>query len=250
MTKTTTYSYSTKWSADLIDSSTFGQKSSDSYKDNCDIGKENPKAYPSGMPSRTPQKADKALIGAFSVPKGSAYLDRIELEKSLEAASTPPGWNWTGAEYVRQITQGRDTIGDVRLTFKGNDWAYPQYTVLGLNNDGAISKWTASDSWLCSGFTLAELRRGEKSKDKLFADLEASAGALTWILRIFLWLLMWFACCCIFKPLEVAAECIPFVGEYIGDAIQFMVACITCPVACGCSCGVAGVVWIVMRPAA
>merc|ERR1712151_147064 len=140
-------------------------------------------------------------------------------------------------------------IGRVRVSFKGTDWSSPRVTVLGENTGGEIGRWTASDSWLCSGFSLAKLRPGTVGKDTFFEDLQAESNGITYALRIVGFLVIWFALSRIGGPLEVAADCIPFVGPFLGDAVDTILCCVTCPPACGCALGVIGVVWVVMRPA-
>merc|ERR1711972_808606 len=71
----------------------------------------------------------------------------------------------------------------------------------------------------------------------------------TIILRILGFLVIWFALSRVGAPLGVAADCIPCVGPCLGDAVETIVCCATCPPACGCALGVIGIVWVVMRPA-
>merc|ERR1712241_614087 len=78
--------------------------------------------------------------------------------------------------------------------------------------------------------------------------MEAESSAVTWIVRFAAIIFLWMGFCCIFKPLEVAADCIPCIGPYLGNSVSCIISCVTCPVALGCGFGVAGIVWVVMRP--
>merc|ERR1711920_804074 len=153
----------------------------------------------------------------------------------------------SAGEYTKSSST-TNNLGDVRVRFYGNNWNSPSVTVLGKSSAGTMSRWIASDSWLCSGFTLAELRMGKVSEDKLFADMQAESSGMTWIIRFIALSIMWMGFCCIFQPLEVAADCIPCIGPYLGDSVSCVISCVTCPLALACGMGVAGIVWVVMRP--
>jgi hypothetical protein len=245
-TTVTTYTYSTEWRSDRVDSSSFAKKGSASYIDNC--GVDNP-IWPAALPSSGNQYAPSVEVGAFTI--GSSYVSMVPLNTPVMASGTPAvnGWYTNGNTYMSDTWEvGSRSIGQVRVSFKGTDWSNPMVSVLGENNGGVVSKWTASDSWLCSGFSLASLRSGTVDKDAFFEDLQAASDATTYIIRIVGFLAIWFACSRIGGPLEIAADCIPCVGPCLGDAVNSILCCITCPPACGCALGVIGVVWVVMRP--
>jgi len=245
-TTITTYTYERQWVSSHVDSSRFQKKSSRSFKDNCGEGAENP-SWPSAAPATNTQHAASGSIGPYTVPHGS-FLSKVPLDDPLEADSTPVGWARNGFEYTLSSTDRPNSLGSVRVRFHGNNWEHVRMTVLGRNNDGVLERWTAPDSWLCSGFQLGELRMGTHGKDELFAALQAESSVLTTVLRLVAFLVMWMGFCCIFKPLEVAADCIPWIGPCLGDKVACIIGIATCPAACGCSLGVAGAVWVVMRP--
>merc|ERR1712038_689058 len=89
---------------------------------------------------------------------------------------------------------------------------------------------------------------GYQSKEDVFSALDAESDALTWILRCIAVIVMWMGFCCIFEPLEVAADCVPWVPRLCGDKLACIVGCVTCPAVCACSMGVAGAMWVFMRP--
>merc|ERR1719336_88354 len=86
------------------------------------------------------------------------------------------------------------------------------------------------------------------SKDELFARMATQSSLITWVIRILALFGLWSGCACIFKPLEVAADCIPCIGPYLGDSVSCVISCVTCPLALACGMGVAGIVWVAMRP--
>jgi len=244
-TKTvTTYTYSKEWRSSQVSSSSFNAKDSDEYRNNCDVN--NP-SWPTWLPDNGVQYAPSVDVGAFTID--SDYVAQIPLTASVFASSTPSGWSLNGDYYESsKARQGNENIGMVRVSFKGTDWSSRTVTVLGENKGGAISRWSASDSWGCSDFGLAELRMGTVDKDVFFEDLQAESNAITTVLRIVGFIVIWVAFSRVCGPLEVAADCIPCIGPYIGNFIDGVLCCISCPPACGCALGVIGIVWVAMRP--
>lgn len=187
----------------------------------------------------------EAKVGAFTVHQG--FLSGISLTEPLYAALTPNGWNESNGVYS-WTTPAANGIGSVQVKFFGNDWSRPEMTVLGENAHGKVYRWTASDSWMCSGFTLGQLREGYHTIDQFFAALSAEATTLTVLFRVLGLVFMWIGFGLLFKPLEVAADCIPFIGPYMGDGVSCITGCITCPMAFCCGLGIIGVMWVFMRP--
>jgi len=237
-----TYTYEKQWVNNHIDSGAFAEKWSNNWERNC--GAENP-PWPFGAPRSGTQWASEADIGPYTVPQ--SFLERMPLNRAVMASSTPTDWRASGTEYMLEPNPF-ENLGNVRVSFYGNDMSNTLTTVLGLNNNGRLSGWTASDSWLCSGFQLAQLRLGRLSREDLFKAMQQDSSALTWALRFVFLLVLWAGFCCLFKPLEVVADCVPFVGPFLGNSIANLTCIFTCPVACACGLGVAGVVWVVMRP--
>jgi len=147
-------------------------------------------------------------------------------------------------------TPSTPQIGDVKVQLKSNNLNNGSLTatVLGRNNAGTIGIWTAPSSWLCSGFTLGDLRMGTISPGKFFDQLAAEESGLTWVLRFIGFIVMWIAFCLCFGPLGVAADCVPCIGPMLGDSIAAISCCVACLPATACTLGVAGVCWVVMRP--
>jgi len=139
-------------------------------------------------------------------------------------------------------------IGDMRISFFGTNWANPAVTVLGENQGGTVKKWVAADTWLCSGYTLSDLKTGTLDKDAMFKALEEEAAALTWVLRFVGFMIGWVAFCCLAGPLEVAADCVPCIGPFLGDSLMCVASVVSCLPATACALAVIGIVWIAMRP--
>jgi len=249
---TTTYTYTTKWVGHRVDSSAFKRKEDPLGGWYTKCGVENP-LWPEGLPQTRTAYAPQARVGPFTIPK--SYVQKVPLDTAVNVGDTPIGWTSaavgtysTSKWQVSGGPGGHHGIGQAKVAFKGNNWNDPTVTVLGLNSAGNIGPWEASATWLCSGSMLSDLRTGHISKQDLFAAMASSASSLTWVLRIIGFLVMWGACSRFAAPLGVAADCIPCVGPWIGDKVEAVACCITCFPACGCCLGIAGVVWVVMRP--
>lgn len=241
-TTITTYTYQTEWKSEPVSSAAFHEKGSDNFRQNC--GTENP-AWPREVPRTGSQYAQTVTVGAVK----TSLTQSIPLDTPITNVAAPYQWSKSSSTFTsskwRQASNG---IGNVQVSFYGNDWANPQATLLGMNANGRITAWTAPDSWLCSGFQMTELRMGTFSKDQLFDVLEKEHYTTTWIIRIVGFALLWLAFSLLFGPLEVLADCIPCIGPCLGDSIAAVTCCISCLPATACCSLVVGVVWVVMRP--
>lgn len=238
-----TYTYHREWSSTPIDSSSFHAIHSDNFRMNC--GQMNP-SWGASIPSSGSIYAPQMAVGAFS----TTMTSKVPLNTPITGSARPPsGWSQTGTgSFYKGKDVSRPTIGDVKVTLYSNDPNSLRATVLGENSNGQITKWGAPSSWLCSGFSLSDLRMGTLSKAQLFDMLASEANVLTWILRAVGFGLMWLAFCLCFGPLEVAGDCIPCIGPCIGDSIHAISCCVACLPATACTLGIVGVVWVAMRP--
>jgi hypothetical protein len=239
------YTYSRTWSSSRIRSESFEERGSRDFLQTC--GSDNP-PWPESAPRSGTQFASSAKAGDFTL--NAEYVSWVPLGATLSANQTPPGWrkNSDGQYETDKWEVNEKGIGQLRFSVQGTDWSRPMVTVLGENRRGTPTRWTASDSWLCSGSTLADLRGGKLSKEALFQQIKAESDMLTYGLRLVGFLLAWFAISRIFEPCEVAADCVPFIGKYIGNMVSCVACCISCPPACAFSLVVIAIVWVVMRP--
>lgn len=242
-----TYTYSKEWRSSRVDSGAFAKKGSQSFQDNC--GTENPE-WPVEVPRSQTKYAAEVRTGDFVIR--SPLVSQVPLTARVLASSPPADWTLSAGRYESNKWEEANGIGAVRVSFKGTDWSSPKVTVLGENTlvdgEGFIGAWTAPDSWMCSGVQLGSLISGVASKSQFFDSLESGSHAITVLLRLLGFLLIWFALSRLAGPLEVAADCIPCVGPFLGDSIAAIACCVTCPPACACALGVIGVVWVFMRP--
>jgi len=239
--KTTTYTYAVEWSPKYVDDTAFHKKHSQNWHQNC--GVDNP-PWPVQVPQTGSQFADSMKVGSFS----TRLTNSVPLDTPLNFSKIPQGWTGGPEVWSRQWQRGNKGIGQVKVKFYGNDWAHPKVTLLGKNLNGKISAWAAPASWLCDEMDVLRLKMGEMNKKEFFKALNAESHAMTWILRVVGFAVMWLAFSLFFGPLEVMADCIPCVGPCLGDSIAAVTCCVSCLPASACCCLIVGIVWVAMRP--
>jgi len=240
-----TYTYRKEWVDGPVDSRRFHSAGFADFRRNCGAVQNPP--WPSRVPRSHSYYAPSMKVGAVTTDKTSS----VPLKTPLTNVQTPPGWTKTGSDIFASSkwrSSNLDEIGDVETTFYSNDWANAKATLLGENNGGRVGKWKAPSSWLCDGSTLSDLRMGTHGKEKLFTELKDESNALTWLIRILGFALIWLAFSLFFGPLGVMGDCIPCIGPMVGDSIEAVTCCVSCLPATACTLGVAGVVWVAMRP--
>eukprot|EP00928_Gymnodinium_smaydae_P018434 TRINITY_DN17012_c0_g3_i1.p1 TRINITY_DN17012_c0_g3~~TRINITY_DN17012_c0_g3_i1.p1 ORF type:complete len:548 (-),score=89.94 TRINITY_DN17012_c0_g3_i1:678-2261(-) len=239
-----TYSYSPEWRSYAVSSIGFKKKTETSFIANC--GVENP-PWPATVPTSQTLYASTMKAGPYTLEK--SQISQLSLNKEVTPSSAPSGWTLSGnVAETNKYTIGSKQIGKMRVSFKGTDWAAKAVTVIAKNTGGNMGKWTAPNDWLCSGFTLNDATLGTLTKEAVFERLKAAASFLTWFLRFLGWIMAWSAFFFLAGPLEVAGDCIPCIGPWIGDFISAVACCISCLPGTACCCFVIAIVWVAMRP--
>lgn len=240
----TTYTYKLEWKDTSVDSSKFHKKNSQNFRDNC--GDSNP-SWPSEVPETDKKYATSMKVGQFTVQQD--LVKEVTLNTPL-GDEAPDGWEHTSGYFeTDKFLVNPNGLGKVRVKFFGNDWNAPEVTVVGEHvKDGKIQKWQAPDTWMCSGFTLHELKMGAQSENSFFRALQSENSNLTWIIRLIGLLGMWCACSFLLGPLEVVADCIPCIGPMLGDSIACITCCVSCLPATACFLFVFGFFFALMRP--
>mmetsp|Transcript_93366 Transcript_93366/g.171144 ORF Transcript_93366/g.171144 Transcript_93366/m.171144 type:complete len:533 (+) Transcript_93366:135-1733(+) len=235
------YIYSLKWKSRYVSSRFYKAKQSYSFIQNCGI--ENPR-WPVEVPMTEVRVAESGKIGPYTVKK--ELLEKIDCTTPVDTIA-PPGFSKVGYRLYR----GSNYIGSVRVSFfsNSNSSSKAKHTILGKNSGGVIDPWRASSSWLCSGYTLSDLREGAKDKDELFETLQAESTGMTWVLRIVGFLILWCSFALLGLPFQAAAECVPCIGEMLGQLVYAAVCVVSCFPASLVCVFVILVCWCAMRPA-
>eukprot|EP00931_Biecheleriopsis_adriatica_P090635 TRINITY_DN64593_c0_g1_i1.p1 TRINITY_DN64593_c0_g1~~TRINITY_DN64593_c0_g1_i1.p1 ORF type:complete len:515 (+),score=58.99 TRINITY_DN64593_c0_g1_i1:90-1634(+) len=240
-TTVTTYTYAKEWVDHYVDSHSF--KKQQSRRENCG-GIHNPTWSSEGLPQSKETYADRITAGPYTI-SDSKLINRIPLDSPLDVVAPSSKWKRSGNTFQKGSGQ---KIGDVRITFKTNDWSQPGVTVVGQNSNGKIIPWKSPGAWLCSGNTVHALRPGQNDKESMFESMQGEIQGRTWILRLIGFLVLWCGFSLLFAPLGVMADCIPCIGPCLGDSIEAVACVASCLPATACFMVVAGLVWCLMRP--
>lgn len=238
---TTYYEYDRGWRSQWIDPYRFHDR--DKAAQQC--GGLQP-AWPQEVPPTGSYYVNSAMADVWTLP--TSMVQKIPLDTSI-SGTAPPLWvRSEGSLFTTNKYGLGNGMGDMRIRFKGNNWNNVALSVLGKNVMGTIQDWVAPDDWLCSGYTLKDLRMGTMEISKMWEMQRAESNGMTWALRFVGFALAWIAFCLLAGPLEVATDCIPCIGPMLGNAVSAIACCVSCLPATACTMGVVGVVWIVMRP--
>jgi len=240
------YFYNTEWRDYPVNSGLFKKKGEPSFAQNC--GRENP-PWPTDVPTSTELYAPFVDVGKTWKLEGD-WVHMIPLATPVPLNATVVGWTSSAYEYQTFSSVGGNNIGSMKVQFFTNYWGTPPtLTILGsANSDGVFQDWVASDSWMCSGHSLKRVEQGQMTSDALFENMRNENTMLTWVCRLGFFVLFWAAFNCMFGPLEVAADCIPCIGPYLGDSISCITCCVSCLPAFACTVGIIGFMYVFLRP--
>ena len=222
---TTTYDYTTQWSASLEDSSRF--QSPD--------GHHNPKAMP--YESRT-ASADHVSLGAFTLAESQIrQLDKSEplrvstLAPGLQGAKLHDGYVYIGAD------PASPSVGDARVQFRV---VRPgAVSIVARQTGTSFSPYQAR-----AGGQVFLLEEAVVSADAMFESAQRSNATLTWILRGVGFVMMFFGLSMVFAPIAVFGDVVPIVGRVLGAGTSIASGFI----AAFFALGTIAVAWITYRP--
>ncbi|HEY9748079.1 MAG TPA: TMEM43 family protein, partial [Allocoleopsis sp.] len=233
-TKTTTYTYDAKWTADPANSRSFKYpenyqnpvKTAEGFRYSYRLKGDREGVYREGKRAIAPNiyKVPEAQVGAYKVNVPDLQLlsleplaldpQKLNLDESVSLQS----------EY---IYAGKDTlatphIGDLRI----------RYTALTADTTvtvfGQLSPANQITPYLHKGkHRLYDLFPG--SREQAIAKLHSDYVIMTWILRAGGFLMMWFGLIFAVVPISVILDFIPFLGslsEGITSVTSFFVACV------------------------
>ena len=227
--KITTYSYSRVWSASLINTAGFKQRS----------GHENPASMP--FHSQT-LNASNVTVGEFVLSPSLVQEIDDWMPVSIDASSPLPSvlgsqGMRSGNGFYRGQDPGDPAVGDIRIGFKA---VYPgPVSLIAAQQGRSFSAYTTA-----AGGSIRMLQTGSHSAVEMFKTAHFHNRLLTWGIRAGGLLLMFIGLAMLLKPLSVFADVIPLVGNLIEAGtgiIAFLLALFF-------SLMVMGVAWIFYRP--
>ncbi|HVJ61408.1 MAG TPA: TMEM43 family protein, partial [Tahibacter sp.] len=128
-------------------------------------------------------------------------------------------------------------VGDVRVSFS----VVPQQTVsaIGVQRAGRIEPYIASN-----GREVALLDSGDVPAERMFAQAQSRATALTWALRVVGFVLMWFGLSAALGWISTVLDVLPILGTLVQKGIGIVAALIALPLAML----TIALAWLVYRP--
>jgi len=245
---TTTYTYDKKWSESTI---TAAFSHPDKAKTKC--GASTNPAWPSDIKAKTTYSSS-AKVGAWTLQEED-IKKVVSCDRAMASLPAAPSGYTKGTSRSNSVAAYKKNspafpaLGAIEVEFYSDDTSKTtKVTIMGKNVGGVLKEWTSPDTWLCSGMPMKTVRTGAVDKATLFQDLRTGNTVMTWFLRFLFWLLLWSSCTALFRPLEVLASMVPFVGDFLGDLVEAIICCITCLPATACCMFVAAIVWVAMRP--
>ena len=237
VTRTTTYTYSTDWSDELISSSDFKE-----------AGHDNPASFEF---QEAEQYAQTVTFGAFRLnekqvkrigaarayafPAGfTSRVDRVQL--SGTTLYVPNAETRLNPLNTRKVA-AQPRIGDMRVTF---EIVYPHgISIVAKQRGDSFVAYTAKTKK-----KVDLLADGEQDMEEMFADARSNNATWTWLIRLAGFFLMFFGLSMVFKPLSVFADVLPILGDIVSvgtGLVAFVLALV-------CALVTIAVAWLVFRP--
>ena len=228
----TTYRYKTEWSDSFHDSDQF----------------EHPEDHdnPGGMPYQNEEWHSNAVkFGAFDLP--DMLIGRINKYEDFPAtedmlAKLPADLRGRAKLSASAIYVGRDAndpaIGDLRITYQVVKSDTP-VSIVAQQTGSTFSRYQIPDL-----DAIALLEVGTVDAKAMFAQAQADAAMLCWILRFLGMAMMFGGLMMVFKPLVVVADVVPLVGNMLELGLGLVCGIL----AFGLSFLTISVAWVFYRP--
>ncbi len=223
--KQTTYTYKKVWSSSLKNSSRFREAQSHTN--------------PSSMPyASARQKAPDARLGAFRLPANLLDLPASEAVRPPENAQLSGNRSISEGQIYIGKNPGSPEIGDMRI----------RYTSAPEQDVSVVARQTG-DSF--GGFSagggkrsIQMLKPGLLDAAGMFGAAQSENSVLSWVLRGVGTLCMCAGLFLILRPLSVAGDVVPLIGNILGFGAGLVAFC----VGLACSLAVIALAWLFYRP--
>jgi hypothetical protein len=213
----TTYTYERTWASGRADSSGFEQPS----------GHENPELP---FPGETWRAADVRL-GAFRLdPALASDLDRREdlpVSEDTLAGVDPllrDRLKVTGEGFYLGADPASAEVGDVRVRFRVVRPAAA--SVVAAQRAGVLGPYQTR-----AGGEIALVTYGDASAEQMFQAARTANTALTWMLRLVGFVLLFAGIRSVLRPLQVLADVVPMVGRLVGGGVSLAAFALAVPLA-------------------
>lgn len=237
----TTYSYTKDWVSNPVDSSRF-QEAGHANPSEMPLLDETVYASHVAFGARRLSQAQIASIGGASALHAESALSSSNAEAIVSALPGYRGHLIANGFYFTQANVTNlpsvPSIGDVRVTF---EVVKPHVvSVVAKQSGDSFVPYVARNKG-----KVQLLSSGERSGEEMFASAKAANKFIAWVLRLIGFLLMYGGLKTVLRPLSVAGDVLPFLGNIIGMGTGFIAFLIALP----CALATIAVAWIFYRPA-
>ena len=230
-TTTTTYTYSQVWSDHLISSAGFEEAD----------GHQNPSEM---LFQSATMVADPITVGAFTMSSGvTGKMEWYQpLTSTLSTDDINEDYAKQNAKVINSYLYFSDSptspaVGDTRVSFK----EIPEQiiSVVAKQTQNTVSTYTAK-----SGGSFLLVEKGTHDAEEMFLHANQALTAQTWLIRFLGMIIIWRAFKMVVQPLQVVADCVPFIGNILEAANEF----VTFFLAFAVSTIVIAIAWFAYRP--
>ena len=205
---TTKYTYSKKWSEELIDSSKFNDQS---YN--------NPTAKTYESDNYT---SKNVKVGSFSL--SSKQIESLDTNKNvtlegMEGIYLKSGYNIKNNYITNSVDFENPEIGDFRIKYSYND--YKDASVLAVQSGTSFTGFTSK-----AGKVINRVFEGKLSGNEMILKIEDENNTLKWILRVVGGLVIIFGYISLVSGLNRLLEYIPLIGKVASSMISLIAAII------------------------
>lgn len=200
----TTYTYEKVWKEGLIDSSNFHRG-----------GHENPTSSPYDSEA---WYADKVTLGKYTL--SSPQIEQITANRTFspdgENLKIPDGFTLSGKWLTNAADLDKPEIGDIRLSWKYNDWK--ELSLIATVSENSFVSYVSSQ-----GKKVNYVTEGNRSAAEMIADMRAADKALKWVMRLFGAVILVMGYFSLISPLTKIASFVPLLGNVINGALFVVV---------------------------
>lgn len=199
----TTYTYTKKWSDEIIDSSGFKETK----------GHENPTSM---MANSSTVTAANVTLGAFKLPSkiiGQMKGDTPFSPASAEASELPVELRTkvklVGDAFYHGADPASAAIGDQRITF--TELKPARFSILARQTANTLDTYPTK-----AGREIERVESGDVTAAQMFDHAKSENTLLTWGLRLLGLILMTLGISLILSPIATLADVIPLLGDIVG----------------------------------
>ncbi|MGL4854932.1 MAG: TMEM43 family protein, partial [Lentisphaeria bacterium] len=166
----------------------------------------------------------------------AAMIANISGESAVTEFVASEGMQKVGEYLYKSIDPNNPKVGDIRIKFsvvKSRD-----VSVMGKQHAAKL------DTFSTPFGDFSKISMGVHGTESMIASAKKSNTIFTWVLRLFGFMLMFIGMSLVFKPLQVLADVVPFIGSIVAMGTSLLAFLI----AISCAFMTVALAWIAYRP--